>query len=253
MWRIGRQLVSVVAVLSVTGMALAQTSQGGTAPGTVPVPKSGQDKTGFGTASPAPTPAPGKPAASKPAPIQNTKRFAEHTGLARASELIGMEVKDAAGKDAGKIEDLLVDARGDIAYAVVSFGGLLGVGDKLYAVPWDAVMMDREQKVVHLNVNKSVLERAPSFSKDRWPETSDREWGRGVRSSWSDASITAGVKTRLAREKAATLGKVDVDTNQGVVQLTGSVDSERTKQRATEIARQVEGVQKVVNNLKVQG
>jgi len=69
------------------------------------------------------------------------------------------------------------------------------------------------------------------------------------RASW----ITASVKTKLATEKAATLLKVNVDTNQGVVQLNGSVDSERTKLRASELARQVDGVRKVVNNLKVQG
>jgi hyperosmotically inducible periplasmic protein len=61
------------------------------------------------------------------------------------------------------------------------------------------------------------------------------------------------VKSKLAREKAATLVKVNVDTNEGVVQLSGNVDSEQTKLRATELARQVEGVRKVVNNLKIQG
>jgi len=61
------------------------------------------------------------------------------------------------------------------------------------------------------------------------------------------------VKTKLAGEKVSTLLKVNVDTNQGVVQLNGSVDSERMKQRASELARQVDGVRRVVNTLKVQG
>lgn len=166
---------------------------------------------------------------------------------------MGSSVKDASGKEAGKIEDLLIDSRGQIAYAVVSFGGLMGIGDKLFAIPWNAVMVDRDNKTVYLDVTKETLERAPSFPKDRWPDANDREWGSGVRTTWNDASITAGVKTKLAGEKAATLVKVNVDTNQGVVQLNGTVDSERTKQRASELARQVDGVRKVVNNLKVQG
>ena len=202
-----------------------------------------------------------KPAASTPAgqaakspePIKETKRFAEHTGLFRSSAVVGSTVQDLAGKDAGKIEDLLVDSRGDVAYAIVSFGGFMGIGDRLYAVPWNAVILDRDKRTVHVDVRKETLERAPSFPPDRWPDPNDREWGREVRKGWSDASITAAVKTRLAGTSPATLLKVDVDTNEGVVQLNGTVDNERTKQRASDLARQVDGVRRVVNNLKVQG
>jgi hypothetical protein len=258
-----RHVCAVVTSLSLVGLASAQgTTQGTTTkPGTVPVPQT-QDKSSFGNASPSAatpaanpgkTPGPAKVGTKPTEAIQSTKRFAEHTGLVRTSEVVGLDVKDAAGKDAGKIEDLLVDARADVVYAVVSFGGVLGMGEKLYAVPWNALIVDREEKTAYLDVGKETLERAPSFSKDRWPATSDREWGSAVHSAWNDATITAAVKTRLVREKAATLLKVNVDTNQGVVELNGSVDSEQTKQRATEAARRVDGVRKVVNNLKVQG
>ena len=200
---------------------------------------------------------PAKPAAKEVTksaePIRDTKRFAEHTGLFRSSTVVGSSVKDLAGKDAGKIEDLLLEHDGDVAYAIVSFGGFLGVGDKLFAVPWKAVILDRENRTVHVDVKKETLERSPSFPRDKWPEPNDREWGREVQKSWSDASITASVKTRLAGTSPTTLLKVDVDTINGIVQLNGTVDNERTKQRATELARQVEGVRRVVNNLKVQG
>lgn len=186
-------------------------------------------------------------------PIKDTKRFAEHTGLFRSSSVVGSSVKDLAGKDAGKIEDLLLNHDGDVAYAIVSFGGFLGVGDKLFAVPWDAVIVDREKRTVHVDVNKETLERSPSFARDKWPDPNDREWGREVRKGWSDASITAAVKTKLAGTSPATLLKVDVNTTNGIVQLNGTVDTDRTKQRATELAGQVEGVRRVVNNLKVQG
>jgi hypothetical protein len=250
MQRMVRQLVSVAAGLGVAGLAFAQGTAPQSAPGTVPVPKSGSGASGFGSATS--TPAPPKAAAKKPEAIQDTKRFAEHSGLARTSDLVGLSVKDASGKDAGKIEDLLTNSRGQVAYAVVSFGGIMGIGDKLYAVPWNAMVIDREAKTAYLDVTKDTLDRAPSFSKDKWPESTDREWGPGARTTWNDASITAGVKSKLATEQAATLLKVNVDTSQGVVQLNGTVDTERTKQRATELARQVDGVRKVVNNLKVQ-
>ncbi len=224
-------------------------------PNASPQPGLNSSASGTSTATPAkPTAAATKPVAKKPETISSTKQFAEHTGLARASEVVGLSVKDVADKDAGKIEDLLMDARGHVAYAVVSFGGLLGVGDKLYAVPWDAVVVDREHKTAYLDVSKETLERAPSFTKDKWPEPSDRDWGSKTRTAWhDDDTITASVKSKLAREKAATLVKVNVDTNGGIVELTGNVDSEQTKQRATELTRQVEGVCKIVNNLKVQG
>jgi hypothetical protein len=194
-----------------------------------------------------------KPSGKATEPIRDTRRFAEHTGLFRSSSVVGSDVKDLAGKDAGKVEDLLIDSRGNVAYAVVSFGGFLGVGDKLFAVPWDAMMVDRDKRTVHLDVRKETLERAPSFAKDKWPDPSDREWGRDVRRGWSDASITAAVKTKLAGTAPSSLIKVDVDTQGGVVQLNGTVDSEKTKLRASELARQVGGVRQVVNNLKVQG
>jgi hypothetical protein len=210
---------------------------------------------GFSASAQSP-PKPAKPAqasATKSAEITDTKRFAEHTGLVRASSVIGSGVKDLADKDAGKIEDLLLEHDGDVEYAVVSFGGFLGVGDKLYAVPWDAIIVDRANRTVRIDVKKETLERSPSFTRDKWPDPNDREWGREVKKSWSDAAITASVKTKLAGQSAATLLKVDVDTTNGVVQLNGSVDSEKTKQRATELTRQVDGVRRVVNNLKVQG
>ena len=79
-------------------------------------------------------------------------------------------MKDLAGKDAGKIEDLLLDHRGHVGYAVVSFGGFLGIGDKLFAVPWfapDAVIVDREKRTVYIDVKKETLEQSPSFTADK--------------------------------------------------------------------------------------
>jgi sporulation protein YlmC with PRC-barrel domain len=224
-----RTLVSAVAVLGLLAATVSGSAQ-----------------------SPPKVAATGQPSKSAE-PIKDTKRFAEHAGLSRASSVVGSGVKDPAGKDAGKIEDLLVDYKGRVAYAIVSFGGFMGFGDKLFAVPWDAVILDRENRTVYVDVKKETLERSPSFSSDKWPDSNDRDWGRDVRKAWSDASITAAVKTRLAGTSPATLLKVHVDTTNGIVQLNGTVDSDKTRQRATELARQVDGVRRVVNNLRVQG
>ena len=76
--------------------------------------------------------------------------------------------------------------------------------------------------------------------------------GKTAGENVDDAKITATVKSKLAAEKVATLTKVDVDTNKGTVYLTGNVESTTVKSRATEIARAVDGVREVVNNLQVQ-
>jgi BON domain/PRC-barrel domain len=194
---------------------------------------------------------PAKPGDTQLLPIQKVDDLA----LWKGSAVIGATVKDSQGKNIGKIEDLVVDSTGRVKYAVLSFGGFLGIGDKLFAVPWSAMRFDRDAndiKAVVLDVTKESLERAPSFARDKWPDPKDRQWGESVSRYWSDTSVTAAVKSKLAGEKLSTLTKVDVDTRQGVVKLNGTVDSERTKQRASELARQVNGVRQVVNNLKVQ-
>src|SRR5262245_16793932 len=76
--------------------------------------------------------------------------------------------------------------------------------------------------------------------------------GKSAGTNIDDATITAKVKEKLAAEKLSTLTKVDVDTNKGTVYLTGNVDNEDLKTRATNIVWQVAGVREVVNNLKIQ-
>ncbi len=104
-------------------------------------------------------------------------------GLVRRSvvhttDLIGARVRNAAREDLGKLEDVMLDLnQGRVAYAVLSFGGFLGLGNKLFAVPWAALTLDQEDKVFILNIDREVLERAPGFDKDNWPDMADLEWG----------------------------------------------------------------------------
>jgi sporulation protein YlmC with PRC-barrel domain len=89
-----------------------------------------------------------------------------------ASTLIGDDVRNLQGEDLGQIEEIMIDVNsGRIAYAVLSFGGFLGIGDKLFAVPWGAMSLDTENEAFILDINKERLENAPGFDKDDWPET----------------------------------------------------------------------------------
>lgn len=94
-----------------------------------------------------------------------------------ATTLIKNAVKNPQGENLGEIEDFMIDlTSGRIAYAVLSFGGFLGIGDKLFAIPWEAMTLDTEEKCFVLNVDKEILKEAPGFDKDNWPATTDDEW-----------------------------------------------------------------------------
>ena len=76
--------------------------------------------------------------------------------------------------------------------------------------------------------------------------------GRTAGENIDDATITTSVKTKLAADKLSSLTRVDVDTRRGTVYLNGVVQSPKDKERAEQLAMQVGGVNKVVNNLQVQ-
>src|ERR1019366_3386977 len=98
-----------------------------------------------------------------------------------ADTLTGDKVVNHQREDLGKIEHLMIDlATGRIAYAVLSFGGFLGMGDKLFAIPWSALALDTIEKRFILNVDKELLKRAPGFDKDHWTKMANQTWVWGI-------------------------------------------------------------------------
>jgi len=71
-------------------------------------------------------------------------------------------------------------AEGRIAYAVLSFGGFLGMGNKLFAIPWEALSLNQRDNEFVLNVSKEQLDKAPGFDKDNWPDIADRQWASQI-------------------------------------------------------------------------
>ena len=103
--------------------------------------------------------------------------MAERRRLLSASTLSGDKVFNLEGEDLGKIEDFMLDMEsGRIAYAVLSFGGVLGLGDKLFAVPPEALNIDEGKRCFVLDASKSDLEHAPGFEKDAWPDFTDQSF-----------------------------------------------------------------------------
>jgi sporulation protein YlmC with PRC-barrel domain len=101
----------------------------------------------------------------------------------RAKTVIGMSVKNSQGEALGKIHDLVLNFdNGDIAYVVISSGGLLGMGDTLHAVPWKALSLNSQADGFILNIDQTAWKNAPSFKENDWPEVADREWNRQLES-----------------------------------------------------------------------
>lgn len=92
-----------------------------------------------------------------------------------ANTLTGTDVRNPEGENLGHLKELMIDTdMGQISYAVLSFGGFLGLGDKLFALPWPAFQVDPENESLILDVDKETLESAPGFDKDDWPGTADQ-------------------------------------------------------------------------------
>lgn len=98
-----------------------------------------------------------------------------------AATLDGNKVLTSDGEHIGKISDIMLDVRGGrIAYAVLSSGGFLGMGDDLHAIPWSALTLDTDEKCFRLDVNAQTIKDAPGFDKDHWPTMADSQWGTSV-------------------------------------------------------------------------
>lgn len=118
-----------------------------------------------------------------------TAEAAAPVNHARISKYIGKDVHNAAGKDIGDIKDVVLDGNGNrVAYAVVSYGGFMGMGDKLFAVPWSAFEFrfdanedltkerNRDDYKLFLRVSDENLKGAPGFDEKNWPQMADPKW-----------------------------------------------------------------------------
>lgn len=103
--------------------------------------------------------------------------------LMGADTLVGNDVFNRDSEDLGDIKEIMLDMRtGRVSYAVLSFGGFMGMGEKLFAVPWDALKLDTENKRFVLDVNKERLSDVPGFDKSKWPNMADKTWEDSIHS-----------------------------------------------------------------------
>ena len=95
--------------------------------------------------------------------------------------VIDKDVKNTAQEDLGTIKEVMLDKiSGRVAYVVLESGTFLGMGGKLFAIPWHSITYDKNNECFILNVDKDRLKDAPGFDKDHWPDMADRTWGQSI-------------------------------------------------------------------------
>ncbi|WP_139826145.1 PRC-barrel domain-containing protein [Derxia lacustris] len=136
--------------------------------------------------------------------------------LMGADTLLGNDVYSPTDEKLGDIKEIMLDVPGGrIAYAVLSFGGFLTIGEKLFAVPWSALTLDTSAKCFRLDADKERLKDAPGFDKDHWPSMADSTWAGEV-----DRFYNAGPgRSGTLPDRSATLGGTTaiVDADESVV------------------------------------
>jgi len=98
------------------------------------------------------------------------------------TKFIGMEIENAQGEVVGEVKDIMLDSSGKVRYAAVSYGGFLGLGDKLFAVPMEAFKFMRESDMFYddvkliLNISEEQLEDDKGFDNKNWPKLNDENY-----------------------------------------------------------------------------
>lgn len=107
-------------------------------------------------------------------------------GIYAAGSFKGAPVNNYAGQTLAKVDEFVLDFdAGRIAYVIVSIGGFLGVGDKLYAVPWELFSIRPDEHAFYIDVDKQQLIDAPSFDRKSWPDMSDTAWADGIHAHYA--------------------------------------------------------------------
>jgi sporulation protein YlmC with PRC-barrel domain len=133
-----------------------------------------------------------------------TERMSSATQIVRVKDLVGLKVYNSSNESLGKIEDLAIDpTAGKIRYAVLSFGGILGIGNKFFAVPWQTLAIvpkgttssgtEKESYCV-LDVTKETLKNAPGFAKDNWPNFADSSWRQTIEKFYGTRRASRGMQ-----------------------------------------------------------
>ena len=130
--------------------------------------------------------------------------------LMGADTLIGDDVYNHGNEQLGDIKEIMLDMRsGQIAYAVLSFGGVPGLGEKLFAVPWEKLTLDTVNKRFLLDVDKEQLKSAPGFDHDNWPDMASEAWNQQMEAFYGSGTRYGSAAGRMADDGLSRSGRSD--------------------------------------------
>lgn len=111
-----------------------------------------------------------------------------------STSIIGDKVENLQGEDLGKIDNLMVNVdTGNIEYVVLEFGSFMGIGGKLFAIPFSEFQLDSDKQVFLLDRSKEYLKNVPGFDKTHWPDTNDHRYFDDVNTHWGTTTGTRGL------------------------------------------------------------
>lgn len=161
--------------------------------------------------------------------IHSGDDFAAPHRWQKATDLTGKSIRNAASEDLGTLQDIVVDAKsGRILYGVVSYGGFMGLGDKLFAVPWHSLELPTDAKKFVLEVDQERLKSAEGFNQNQWPNFADERWATsnyqhyGQKPYWNDGSAGDSYRDRWTQKVAVWQKTSDLCGKS--VRTTGSED-----------------------------
>lgn len=103
--------------------------------------------------------------------------------LMGADTLIGNHVHNLQDEHLGTVKEIMLDMQtGMVAYVVMASGGVLTIGEKLFAIPWEALKLDTANKRFTMDISKERIENAPGFDADHWPDMANQTWMTEVHS-----------------------------------------------------------------------
>lgn len=109
--------------------------------------------------------------------------------IVNSNDVVGVEVRNRQDENLGEVEAIMLDkTSGQVAYVVLSYGGFLGMGDKLFALPWNIFTYDVSNDCFKIALDQDKLKNSPGFDKDNWPDMSSDTWKSSIRSYYGPSS-----------------------------------------------------------------
>jgi sporulation protein YlmC with PRC-barrel domain len=139
----------------------------------------------------------------------------ERSNVWLATALVNARVRNSAGENLGKIEDVAIDPEtGTVAYAILSFGGVMGMGRKLFPIPWSSLSISPSRDYVLFDVDKDSLQNAPAFDREARPDMADPAWRRSINDYYGrgpvvrDRPVYVASRRPVARQGMSLLGVI---------------------------------------------